>query len=154
MTVGPENKSLKATELPKSPPPRASRRILAILSDAYAFIRSAEANQAVAAVTQEELISDQIKRNGESSASKGSKYDPYSFDPANPNPEGQKPPPRAYFVGGSDTGMPTKMDRLLALKNSLESAIDEVKKLSPTEVAGGREIADGVVKASTTGETV
>jgi hypothetical protein len=149
-----ENRSLKAREIPDNPPPRASKRIRAILADAYSFIRSAEANQAVAAVTQEELISDQIKRNGESSKSKEAKYDPYSHDPEKAKPSGEEPPPRANFASGTDTGLPTKLDRLLALKNELEGAIDEVKKLSPTEVASAEELTDGVVKASTTGEVV
>ena len=147
MTVSEKNTSLTAVEQPGSPAPRSSKRIRAILADAYAFIRSAEANQAVAAITQEELISDHIKRNGESSASAKAKFDPYSYDPGKAQPEGETPPERVNFAGGTDTGRPTKMDRLLALKNELESAVDEVKKMEPIELEGAEAYTDAMTKS-------
>ena len=99
-----------------------SRQIREVISDAYAFIMGAEANKAIATVTLEDLMEDQIKRNGESAKSNASQYNPYSYD-SKDEPAGQEPETRANFPGGADLTVvtidgeevqarPTKLDRV------------------------------------------
>lgn len=122
--------------------PSKSRRLREVLSDAYTFIRSAESNRALATVTLEELMGDQIKRNGDSDSSNSSQYNPYSYEPDKNKPASEEPEKRANFLGGSDTGRPTKLDMLLAIKNELEAVVKEVKNSQPLEVAGREEYSD------------
>jgi hypothetical protein len=126
----------------KPDPGGKSRRLRAVLSDAYAFVRSAEANQALATVTLEELMGDQIKRNGDSDESSAHQYNPYAYDPDKKAPAGEGPEARANFLGGSDTNRPTKLDRLLAIQNELSAVIEDIRKTSPTDVASGGEYQD------------
>lgn len=121
--------------------PKVSRRFREVLSDAYAFVRSAEANAALATVTLEELMGDQIKRNGEEALSNAAQYNPYSYEPESTEGAGTEPEARANFLGGTDTGQPTKMDRIVALQNELSAVIAEVKAMKPIEVADAEEYA-------------
>ena len=111
--------------------PSVGRRFRAAIADAYAAIRSAEANQAIASVTLEQLISDQIVRNGESSRSNASQFDPYGFDPD--APEGQQPSARVNFLSGTDISdtRPTKLDRVLAIRNEIDTLITELQNTPP-----------------------
>lgn len=118
------------------------RRIRDVIADAYSFVRSMEANAAFATVTIEELMGDQIKRNGETSRSNSSQYDPYSYDAKKNKPASSEPSKRVNFLGGSDTYRPTKIDRILAIQNNLSAVIDQVKTLEPYEVAGAKEYTD------------
>lgn len=122
--------------------PKVSRRFRAVLSDAYAFVRSVEANAALATVTLEELMGDQIKRNGEEELSNAAQYNPYSYDPEKTDGAGTEPEERANFLGGTDTNQPTKMDRVLAIKSELTAVIEEIKAMKPIEVADAAEYAD------------
>ena len=133
--------------------PTTSRRIREVISDAYAFIMSAEANKAIATVTLEDLMGDQIKRNGESDLSNASQYNPYSYDTKEESPAGGEPEERANYLGGADTTVvsvdgtevqsrPTKMDRILAIQAELEGVIEEVKKATPVQVADASTYAD------------
>lgn len=119
----------------------SGKRLREAVADAFAFIRSMELNQAIATVTLEQLMGDQINRNGESSRSNAAQYDPYSYDPKAVEDAG-KEIVRANFLGGSDMNRPTKLDRVLAISNSLESIIDEIKKQKPIEVASAEEYTD------------
>ena len=122
--------------------PSVSRKLQEVIADAYTFIRSMEANKAFQTVSLEEMMAEQIKRNGESADSNAAQYNPYSYDPSKPAPTGTKPPERANFLGGSDTGNSTKLDRVLAIKNNLSAVIQEIKALPPVEVAGTGEYTD------------
>lgn len=126
-----------------TPEPSVARKLREVLSDAYTFIRSAESNKALATVTLEELMGDQIKRNGASEDAKKTKYNPYSYDPEKDKPASQEPEKRVtFFVSGSDTGRPTKLDMLFAIKNELDDVVKEVKKMTPVEVAGRKVYQD------------
>jgi hypothetical protein len=109
-------------------PDRALREVV---SDAYAFIRSVEANQAFATVTLEALMGDQINRNGESSRSNAAQYNPYSYDSTKELPAGLEPGARANFLGAADTKNPTKFDRILAVQNNLSDTIKVLQNLLP-----------------------
>jgi len=115
--------------------PDPGRKLREVVADAYAFVRSAEANAAIASVTLDQLIEDQILRNGESARSNKSKYDPYSYDAAEDEPASDEPVKRANFPGGSDTERPTKLDRVLAIVNSIGDVVSEIMKMEPSEVA-------------------
>jgi hypothetical protein len=122
--------------------PSVSRRLREVVSDAFAFVRSAEANQALATITLDDLINDQIKRNGETALSNAAQYNPYSHDPKEDGAAGGEPAERANFLGGSDTGQPTKLDRVFALQNELTAVITEIKAMEPIEVADAEEYAE------------
>ena len=113
-----------------------------VVSDAFAFIRSAEANQALATVSLDELIGDQIKRNGESESSNAAQFNPYSHDPKEGSPAGVTTSERANFLGAADGNRPTKLDRVLAIRNALSDVITEIKNREVTEVANAEEYLD------------
>lgn len=115
--------------------PASHKQFRRVLSDAFAFIRSVEANTAFASVSLEDLMEQQIARNGETAKSNAAQNNPYSYDPENPAPDGLEPAPRANFLGASDLGRPTKIDTILALKNELSDIIKEIKEKEPVEVA-------------------
>lgn len=125
--------------------PQPARRVRAAIGDAFAFVRSAEANKALATVTLEDLIGEVIVRHGESASSNASQYNPYSFDPskAEETPAGEQTTERANFIGGFSLDRPTKLDRLTALENELGAIIKEIKTMEPIEVADADEHADG-----------
>ena len=122
-------------EVEESLEPKTYRKLRDVVADAYAFIRSVEANQAFATVTLEDLMRDQINRNGESARSNAAQYDPYSYDPVKGTPAGLEPGTRANFLGAADTGNPTKLDRILAIMNTLTATILDIKALTTIEVA-------------------
>ena len=124
--------------------PSVSRRLTEVVADAYAFIRSAEANKAFATVTLEQLMQDQIDRNGETARSNAAKYNPYSYRPGSPDPSGVQPSKVTNFLGASDTGLPTKLDRILAIKNELGAVIAEIKSMAPVDVASPQEYTDAL----------
>lgn len=134
------------TQLEQSSEP--VRKIRTVISDAFAFIRSQEANAALATVTLEQLISDQILRNGDSSSTNKVQFNPYSFDPSENVPASQEPAQRANFLGGSDIGRPTRLEFVLSIKEELSDVIKEIKNLSPIDVADSREHADSVALGS------
>jgi len=122
--------------------PSASKRLTQAVGDAFAFIRSAEANAALATVTLEQLIGDQVNRNGESQRSNSAKYDPYSYDPDKKAAASSTPLKPANIPSGSDTSRPTKLDSVLAIKNTLSDVIKEIKDLQPVDVATPTEYTD------------
>ena len=122
--------------------PTSSKRLREAVADAFAFIRSQELNQAMATVTLEQLMGDQINRNGESERSNASKYDPYSYSPEASEKASSEKVTRANFLGGTDTNRPTKLDRVLAITNSLGKVIDEIKAQQPLDVATPEEYTD------------
>ena len=119
-----------------------AKRLVSVVSDAYAFIRSEEANAAIATVTIEQLMVDQISRNGDSERSNKAQYDPYSYDPSKKEPASEEPTKRANFPSGSDTGRPTKLDRVLAIVNNIGDVVSQIKQME----------VDDVVKAETWSE--
>jgi len=122
------------------------RRVRLVLSDAFTFIRSAEINRAVEALTLDHLIGDQIKRNGETALSNSNSYDPYSFNPTQRTPAGLQPLDRANFLGGTDTSAPTKMDRITALKNNISATVAFIKTKTIQDVEAGQETDDDPVE--------
>jgi hypothetical protein len=129
----------------ESDPPETTpaSQVREVIADAYSFIRSVQANAAFATVTLEQLISDQITRNGETSRSNGRQYDPYSYNPQHPPPAGLDVS-RVNFLGGADTTQATKLDRVLAIRNRLASVIAQIRAASPTSVASTRQYTDRV----------
>jgi hypothetical protein len=115
--------------------PSAYRKLREVVADAYSFIRSMDANQAFATVTLEELMGDQIKRNGEGALSNASQFNPYSYNTQTGLPAGLEPGERANFLGAADGGAPTKFDRILAIKNNLVDTINDIKTIPLIEVA-------------------
>jgi len=122
--------------------PSSGKRLRAAVSDAFAFIRSAEANAAIATVTLEQLMGDQIERNGESERSNAAKYDPFSYDPDADEAAGDEPIKRATLPSGVDTQRPTKFDQVYSIVQTLSDVITEVKALEPVEVAELEEYTD------------
>jgi len=122
--------------------PSSGKKLREAVADAFSFIRSAELNQAMATVTLEQLMGDQINRNGESDRSNAAQYDPYSYNPKAVEDSGKKRVERANFLGGTDTNRPTKLDRVLAIINALSGVIDEIKKQEPIAVASPQEYTD------------
>jgi hypothetical protein len=123
---------------------KPSRQLRNIIADAFSFVRSAESNQAFSTVTIEDLMADQIKRNGETATSNKTQFDPYSYDPSKPAPAGQEPQKPANFTGGTDTGRPSKLDFILAIKNNLSGAIASIKSMPPEDVANTKDYLDGL----------
>jgi hypothetical protein len=123
-----------STKIKENTTPSASRKLRQVLADTFTFIRSREANQALATVTFEELMGDQIKRNGESDASNSSQYTPYAFDPDKPLPAGVAPAKRVNFVGGADTTRPTKIQMIQAMQTEVEAVVEDIKKMPLTTV--------------------
>lgn len=125
--------------------PNPGRRLRAVISDAFAFVRSAEANLALATVTLEDLVGEVITRYGETVDSNASQFNPYSFDPskAEEQPAGTKPTERANFIGGFPLDRPNKLDRLLALEAELEAVIEDIKTQEPIKVSDQSEFTDG-----------
>jgi len=120
----------------------SERRLRAVIGDAFAFIRSQEANAALATVTLEQLMNDQIARNGDSDSSNAAQYDPYTFDHSKETPASSEPAERANFLGGSDTERPTKFDRVNALVEAIEAVVEDIKAKDPVEVADPEAYAD------------
>ena len=117
-----------STKIKENTTPSKSRKLRQVLADTFTFIRSREANQALATVTFEALMGDQVKRNGESDASNSSQYTPYAFDPDKPLPAGVAPAKRVNFAGGADTTRPTKIQMIQAMQNEVVAVVEEIKK--------------------------
>jgi hypothetical protein len=130
---------------------RKVRRILEVISDAFAFVRSAEANAALATVTLEELIGDQIKRNGESVKSNSNQFTPYDYESGKETPAGVEAP-RANFLGGSDTARPTKIDFILAVQNELSAVIEDIKANPPSVAEYSESVEKGFGEEDVTRE--
>lgn len=128
--------------------PTPSKRLRDAVADAFTFIRSQELNQAIATVTIEQLMGDQIDRNGESERSNASQYDPYSYEPKAKEKASSEKVVRANFLGGSDTNRPTKLDRLLAIINVLSGVIDDIKAGKPLDVANAEDYTDVADRAT------
>lgn len=110
------------------------RQIRAGLSDAYAFVRSQEANRAIQQVTFNQLLAEQLQRNGETERLNKASNNPYSLDPAKVEPASSVPLSRANFLSGTDTGNITKLDRIVYLKGAISDLVDRVKKLKPQDI--------------------
>jgi hypothetical protein len=113
------------------------KKLRTVINDGFTFVRSYETSRALGAVTIEDLINEQIARNGETEKSKKNKYDPYEeIEVASENTpvvtEGKEV---GNFVSGTESTNPTKMDRLLAMKNAMTATIDLIKSYDPTEIA-------------------
>lgn len=140
-TVPPITATLGNEGLPSTLVGMAGKNVKALLADAMTFVRSAEANQALASVTLEQLMGDQITRNGDTAGANKSQYNPYSYDPDKVPVASEEPKTVANYLGVSDTGGPTKLERVLAIQNELASTITELKKIDPAEVADPQEYA-------------
>jgi len=110
-----------------------------LFGDAFAFVQSMKVNQTLSTVTLDQLIDEQIKRNGESSRSQKSKYDPYNFKSEVDSPAGLTTEPADSFqlsnpVSGTNLSNPTKLDRLLAISSAIESVVNEIMKEKPSDL--------------------
>lgn len=108
------------------------RRFTRIIADAYAFVQSQEANKAISAVTYEQLVSEQISRNGDPLDSRTNANTPYSFDPTETIAASDDGLGRANFIGGSDIRQGTRLDRLTQLRRELDGAIDQIQEIDPS----------------------
>ena len=130
----------------------AEKNLRAVLNDAFTFLRSYEANQAFATITLENLIADQIKRNGDTARSNTAQYDPYSYNPSIEETASGTPVERANFLGGADTTRPTKLDRISAVMNHIQAVMVEIQATQPVDVASPEEYSAQVgVSVSTQG---
>jgi len=133
-----------------------TQRIIAVIGDAFAFVRSREANKALATVTLEELIEDQIKRNGESNTSRANAFTPYSYTPSKDQPAGTEAP-RANFASGVDASFtagevsqPTKLDFILAVQNELTAVIKEIKENPIPQIKYTESVQNGFAEEDVT----
>lgn len=114
---------------------RKYRKARELLSDAFTFVRSMEANKAMSEVTLDDLLMELIDRNGESSKSAQKKYNPYAYNEKAAEPMSMptvtQSGPAGNPVSGTDFSNPTKMDRLLALESAIESTVDQIKSEEP-----------------------
>lgn len=109
------------------------RRIRLILSDTFSFVRGMEANKGIAAVSMNQLIREQILRNGTTLDAASSQYDPYLIDFAKVSEASKLAVDPINPVSGSDMNQPTKCDRIRAIQTQLETTIEEVKRTDPAE---------------------
>jgi hypothetical protein len=126
--------------------PDPKRKVRAVLAEAFASIRSSAVNDALATVTFETLMGEQILRNGESDKSKASEYNPYAYDPAEPLPVGIQPGKPANYAGGSDTNRATKIEQIKALQNEIDAVVDQVLNTPMVEIADASEYSDDEVE--------
>lgn len=115
-----------------------NRRLRAILNDAFAFVRAYEATQVIYEATLEDLMAEQIARNGSSEVSAKEKYNPYAIPTAEADEasSGSTPEVSDYqttgvYISGTELSNPTKMDRLMALKNEIDAAVQSAKEFVP-----------------------
>ena len=124
------------------------RRFRLLLNDALAFVRSVEVNRALQGIGWEELMNEQIQRNGESSTSAEKQYNPYSHDPLGTPVSGEVAPkvesygPAGNYVSGTNEANPTKFDRILALEAEIEGAVLNIMNTDPEFMADPQERAD------------
>jgi hypothetical protein len=113
------------------------RRFRLLLNDAFAFVRSVEVNRALQGVGWEELMSEQIARNGDTESSNKRKHNPYSYDPLGTKISGEVAPtvetygPDGNFISGTNIANPTKMDRVFALQSEIEGAVTTLMNTDP-----------------------
>lgn len=119
---------------------KVQRSIRTGLADAYTFVRSQEVNKAIASVTFASLLQEQLARNGDTKRSNSSQFDPYTFDPDAAEPATAKPLARANFLGGTDTNNPTKLDRVLALQNSIDAIVSQMKSMPVEDIVAGDDL--------------
>ena len=125
----------------KSSAPKLLREVI---GDAFTFLRSYEANQAFATITLENLITDQIARNGDTARSNAAQYDPYSCNPAVEEAASGAPAERANQLGGADTKRPTKLDRVLAVMNSIQAVVTTIQTSLSIDVANPEEYSSKI----------
>jgi len=113
---------------------RKQRFLRRTLSDLVFFVRSQEANKAIAAVTFEELMQQHINRNGDSPDGDRGQYNPYSWDPENPQPATSRPFTSGNYAGGADVYQWTKLDRVKALKNEVQAVIAEIRAIPESQL--------------------
>ena len=136
---------------------KVAHKFVEIIGDAFAFVRSAEANAALATVTLEALIHDQIIRNGESDTSKSNEFTPYSHDPDKQKPAGTEAP-RANFASGVDVSVddsdksvrPTKLDFIRAVQNEMTAVIKEIKASPPSDAEYTESVEKGFAEEDIT----
>lgn len=118
------------------------RKIRAILGDAYTFVRSMEANRDLESVTMEELMEEQILRNGERDASNMREFNPYTYESGGETPAGQDPPRIGNFISGTDAQNPTKLDRVEALGSVISGTVSSLKQTEPEDIADVEDYID------------
>jgi hypothetical protein len=106
------------------------RQLRQVLSDAFAFVRSQEINKAINDLSFDDLIEVHIRRNGETNLSAAKRLDPYGFDPDAPSSARPLEEPGVGFLSGTDLSAPTKLDRVLSLKNAIKDTVDAIKDSS------------------------
>lgn len=105
-----------------------SEALVRALADGHTFILSTEVNRALSAVTFDQLVQEAIARNGDSDLSDATKFDPYAIDFSQPPPAGQQPTTVLQnFASGTNIGLPTRVDRIRAVKNEIDAAVEAMK---------------------------
>jgi hypothetical protein len=123
------------------------RRFRLLINDAFALVRSLEIRRALEAAGWEELIQEQITRNGDTQRSRDALYNPYAFNPDEQAPIGGAAPPveeqgaqgHGNYLSGTAINNPTKMDRLVALEAEISEAVDDIKNTPPDEFLTSKE---------------
>lgn len=110
------------------------RQIRRGLADAFAFVRSSEANRRIQAVTFNQLLAEQLQRNGETERLNKASNNPYSYDPEANEPASTIPLARANFLSGTDTNNMTKLDRVVFIKNAIGDLVETVKGYDQEEL--------------------
>lgn len=121
------------------------RAMRLLIADAFSFVRSQEINQALASVTLDQLMSEQIARNGESSDSERSVYNPYAYDTKadseTPASTGSSLVSPSFVTGVSAQATedgkvitPSKLARLEAIKATLNEAINSYAEVTQTSL--------------------
>lgn len=118
------------------------RKIRAILGDSHTFVRSMEANRDLESVTMEDLMEEQIQRNGEQDGSNLKEFNPYAYEPGEATPSGNDPPRIGNFVSGTDAANPTKLDRVTALENVISATVSQLKEMEPEDIADVEDYID------------
>lgn len=116
------------------------KRIRATIGSVYAFVQSREVNRALSSVSIEQLMVEQILRNGSTDNAK--KYETSSSattDENNRTPATQVPINTSNFVSGTDAYSASKIEQLNSLQSELNGLIDVIKNIDPIQILDPRE---------------
>ncbi len=102
------------------------------LSDVVTVVRSIEINRAFSNVSLVELISEQVARNGETTSAS---QNATSGEPtAQSQVASARPINATNFLSGSDTSLPTRIERLVQLQTGLSDLITSIKAIEPSSL--------------------
>lgn len=84
-----------------------------IVGDAFAFVRSAEANKALSGVTLDSILSEVIARSGDEAVDSGVV---------------------GNYLTGTDASSPTKISRIQKIKNDISETVESMKEYDPSDL--------------------